>query len=312
MRVLVPLTLGLVLAPASAEAYCLSTTRQDFVPTDEQPCDTQGKPLFWASRCVDVFVHDPASVQVDVATARRLLAEGFATWAAVRCPADPVACTGALGGAPSLVAREAGSTACAAGFENTGGNSNVVAFLDKNWPHEPGAIALTTVSFRTGTGEILDADIEVDSDPSTILLSTGAPKPGHYDVESILVHESGHLLGLTHTQPAHTEAAMRPRYDPGDISLRTLAPDDECGLCASAPPDRTAACQPGNAATCGASTPTPEPEPPRAHHPGCSFGRTKGGTDALALGLLLLVSRVRRGTGWARRSPRSRYSRCSR
>lgn len=308
MRVFVATVLAAVLTPSAAHAYCLTTTRLDFVPTDEQPCDTRGKPLYWNNRCVDVYVHDPASRQVDVATARSILAQSLAAWAGVRCPADPVACTGALGDAPSLAPREAGTTTCAAGFTKGSANSNVLAFVDKNWTHDPGTIALTTVSFRTDTGEILDADIEVDSDPATITLSADGAATGKYDVQSIITHESGHLLGISHTQPTHTEAVMRVRYEPGDTSMRTLAADDRCALCASAPPSRTVTCQPGTAPTCGTSTP-----PAETHHGGCSFDAPGDPWAPAGLALLaLLVSRARRGTASARRSPGPRCTSCKR
>lgn len=307
MRVFVATVLAAVLLPSAAHAYCLTTTRLDFVPTDEQPCDTQGTPLHWNNRCVGVYVHDPASVQVDVATARSILARSLATWAGARCPADPIACTGALGGAPSVVANEAGSTTCGAGFTRGGPNANIVVFVDKNWSHDPGTIALTTVSFRTDTGEILDADIEVESDPAVLTLSTDGAATGRYDVESILTHESGHLLGLSHTQPSHTEAVMRVRYEAGDTSMRTLAADDRCALCASAPPSRAVSCLASTAPACGTTPPA------ETHHGGCAFGApTEPYAPAWLALLALIVSRARRGTASVRRSPARRCTSCKR
>ncbi|QDG54432.1 matrixin family metalloprotease [Persicimonas caeni] len=49
------------------------------------------------------------------------------------------------------------------------------------------------------------------------------------DVESVLTHELGHVLGLSHTDD--TLATMAPSYR-GDGGMRTLAVDDKLGLCA--------------------------------------------------------------------------------
>lgn len=292
------------LFPVRARAYCLTTTRLEFVPTAEQPCDPQGQPLFWANRCVDVWVRDPASVQVDVTTARRLLSDALARWAAVRCPADTATCSGASGDAPSIFGREAGSTRCDTGYVRGGSNASVVAFRDSGWTHDPGTIALTTVSFRLDTGEILDGDIEVESDPHVLELSTDGPGQTRYDLASILTHESGHLFGLAHTQASHDEAVMRPKYVAGDTTMRTPAADDICGLCVSAPPSRTLACAPNTPPACDVTPPA------TSEHHGCGYARVASGSGLLAL--LLWITAARRGTASRRRSPGPTCSSCNR
>lgn len=232
----------LIFLPREARAFCRSTTNLSFTPTEEQPCDTAGKPLFWPGRCVEVRVHRTASKQVDLATARSVTAGAFAKWANVTCDSCGAA------GKPSIVVTEAGPTDCEFGYLRDGANTNVVIFRDNDWQHEPGMLALTTVSFRKDSGEIVDADIEINSDPYQQKISTGPAAADAYDLDSILTHEGGHLLGLAHSPIA--DATMRPRYDQGDLSLRDLATDDVCGICAAAPPGRDVPCNPSSSASC--------------------------------------------------------------
>lgn len=245
---------GLVLAaPRAASAWCRTTTNGDFVPTDTTPCDREGVPIFWDTSCVDVYVNRRPTAQVDPEVARGLVATAFQTWATVSCPADPVACGPLVLGPPSLVVREAGPTDCGAGFSRDSANANVVVFYDTGFPGaDPDVtLALTTVTFLTSTGRILDADLEVNADPSLFPIATGDPAPEQFDLLSILVHEAGHVIGLAHTQPANVDATMVVSYPPGETSLRTLAPDDVCGECAAYPPDRDAPCAPGDPGACG-------------------------------------------------------------
>jgi hypothetical protein len=296
------LAVALVFAPKSAHAFCRSTTNLDFVPTEEEPCDTAGKPLFWASRCVEVRVHRPTSQQVDLATARSIAAKSFAKWANVTCDA-----CGATG-KPSLVVTEAGPTDCDFAFLRDKPNTNVIVFRDSEWNHEPGMLALTTVSFRKDSGEIIDADIEINSDIYQTKISTGAIDPDAFDLESIITHEAGHLIGLAHSPIG--DATMRPRYDKGDTTLRDLAPDDVCGVCAAAAPAREAACSAYSAASCDPTTDagtTPgNNATPAESDGGCAMGH--GADTSLWLLLALALSRLRSYNG--RRSC-NRASSCS-
>ncbi|MBI2394176.1 MAG: matrixin family metalloprotease [Deltaproteobacteria bacterium] len=304
MRVQLFFVLALSCLPRTASAYCLSTTKADFVPSEEKPCDAEGLPLFWNTRCVDMYVHRTASSQVGLTTAREVLAASLSVWEAVRCPPAGAACPSTRETTPSIVAREAGPTACEAGYEREGLNTNVLTFRDRDWGHDPSMIALTTLSYRVADGEILDGDIEINSDPETLKLSVGAARPDAYDLHSVITHEAGHFLGLAHTQSANGQATMRPRYDPGDTSMRDLAADDVCGLCAAAPPTRTVACTPPEARVCnGAATPAPPEEPvPPADEPGCAYGDhacsaargAAGGTSAVLMLAALLGRMARR------------------
>jgi MYXO-CTERM domain-containing protein len=134
-----------------------------------------------------------------------------------------------------------------------------------NVEYDPSALAVTTDTANTATGQIYDADIEVNlldyqwadvvADPSL----TDA-----MDLQNALTHEMGHLIGLDHTcfdlltsksgvrpdgndgQPipdcatasADVQATtMFPSAMPGDTEKRTLAPDDQLAVCTIYPVD---------------------------------------------------------------------------
>ncbi len=90
-------------------------------------------------------------------------------------------------------------------FNRTGANQHVIVFRDDNWPHSGGAdtLALTTVSFNEKTGELLNADMEVNTVQNRVSIADPVPADG-YDLASILTHEAGHFFGLAH---AHFTAA---------------------------------------------------------------------------------------------------------
>jgi len=287
MRVLAALLAFAALsAPLEAHAYCRSTTRLDFTPSEAVPCDTEGTPLFWASRCISMLVNRKASAKVPLEEARSLLATSLDKWANVTCDG-----CGAPG-TPSLVASEAGPTDCGFGYLREGTNTNVLVFYDKDWPREPGQLALTTVTFKVATGEIVDADIEVDTTQN--IATDGAADA--YDLESIIMHEVGHVLGLAHSGDAR--ATMRPRYDTGDTSIRNLTADDVCGICAAAPPRRRreAPCN----ATAGTCAATPTDAGPTVTDSGTPAGDTSVGDPAEAPGYTCTCNTPGRATplGW--------------
>ncbi|KAJ4840475.1 hypothetical protein Tsubulata_039823, partial [Turnera subulata] len=77
-------------------------------------------------------------------------------------------------------------------------------------------------AFQPGIGLLhFDADERWSSSP-------GGPQPSQVDMESVAVHEIGHVLGLAHS-PDHPEAIMYPSFDFGIIK-RNLQEDDIVGI----------------------------------------------------------------------------------
>jgi hypothetical protein len=116
------------------------------------------------------------------------------------------------------------------------GNANIIMFDDDAWPYEgsPNTLALTTVTYDLDTGEIYDADMELNSHDVTFTTSDSNVQ---FDLASIVQHESGHFLGLAHSQDM--AATMFATYMQGQIFLRTLEADDIAAICTAYPPGPT-------------------------------------------------------------------------
>ncbi|HWZ87350.1 MAG TPA: matrixin family metalloprotease [Polyangiaceae bacterium] len=264
--------------------------------TDAQNCLTVGMPLFWASSCVTVSVQAAGAPKqhIDYNTALGSVTRAFAAWTSASCG----------GAAPSISVAVNGPITCAASEYNSDrGNANIVVFREDSWPYVGGqdALGLTRLRFDPASGEIWDSDIEVNAVDEPF--SVGDATPGAVDLDSLLTHEAGHLLGLAHNTQDQT-ATMYPGYQTGTISLRTLAKDDIAGVCAIYPPTRqasTSSCEPrhGYSDLCGADQPAPVTPADDQKTSGCSFSRTPRGTGLpvsalFGLAAIVLLKRKRR------------------
>jgi hypothetical protein len=266
-RVAVGVLFGLGYSSTSA-AFCRTTTCEACI----QPvpgCVTEGHVLFWPVTCVSYDVQKDASTTADFATADGIAGSAFGAWAQVVCPAT--------GQNPSFQLMNYGPVACSKHEYNSqqdsqSGNANIVVFRDDAWTAtpDPHTLALTTVTYNTNTGEIYDADIEVNSHiefAGMHGISTQTPVPADtFDLQSILTHEAGHFFGLAHSdQPCSAQGGdcptMDAMYRTGSGDFRTLEVDDIEGICAIYPPDRAAsdnACVPrhGFSSECGGASKT--------------------------------------------------------
>ena len=163
-------------------------------------------------------------------------------------------------------------------------------------------LALTTTTYNQNTGEILDADTELNGwDGNGGAVSAGQPADGWYftcvdppkslctsygegactyvDVRNTITHEAGHFIGLAHApmvagQPVPTMYAYSA---PGDFELRSLEQDDVNGLCTIYPANKATV-------TCVDAP----------HHGGCASGGAGAGASALLLAAAALLPRLRR------------------
>jgi hypothetical protein len=283
-----------LLSESAALAFCRTTTCDTCV----QPivgCVTEGLPLRWGTDCASYDLQQKASEQVSLAVATNVADRSFSAWTQVICPDT--------GAPPSIRVLDRGPVVCdeveyndpnAAQSPHVGGNANIIVFRDADWEKSnesvdpKSTLALTTVTFSRSTGEIFDADIEVNS---AKLLSAADPvSPESYDLQSILTHEAGHFFGLAHSREPCDGAdcpTMMASYVKGSTAFRSLEIDDIRGICDVYPVGRTAAasaCTPmhGFAGECGL------PKPPKS---GCSIV-SAGGPDSGGLGVWV-------GLGWA-------------
>jgi MYXO-CTERM domain-containing protein len=125
--------------------------------------------------------------------------------------------------------------------------------------YDPAALALTTVSAKASSGQITDADIEVNAFHfmwGDLVANPPSGAPQAHDLRNAMTHEMGHLIGLDHTcfppgittarpnddmgQPIPDcseatqeviETTMFPSANSGDVDKRTLGPDDQRAVC---------------------------------------------------------------------------------
>jgi hypothetical protein len=213
--------------PTTAHAYCRTTTQP--LPANYSPgrgCFTQGLVLFWRNACVSYSINQEGSRNIDYTDAKRIIDESFATWTASAC---------ADGSAPGISVSNLGPASCTEVRYNADSpNQNLIVFRDDGWPYEDpnSTLGLTTVTFNAETGEIYDADMEINSSARNLSIADQVPANG-FDLASVITHEAGHFLGLAHaTDPRST---MYASYKPGTTALRSLAPDDVAGICAIYP-----------------------------------------------------------------------------
>ena len=229
----------------SAAAFCLTHGCSDrsglsqHCEYDAQNCLITGPLLHWASSCVSFDVQKDGSELrgIDYTTARTAIVAGFAQW----LNAD---CGGGVG--PHITISDYGPVECrTAEYNQDAPNANVFMFRDDDWPYENAidTLALTTLIFNAENGEIYDADVEVNTVQSP--MTTGPVGPHDVDFSSVITHEIGHFLGLSHSEDE--ESTMRASYAPGETSMATIAPDDVAGICLALAPDRplkTSSCNP--------------------------------------------------------------------
>jgi hypothetical protein len=103
---------------------------------------------------------------------------------------------------------------------------NVVTFTDNSAPLGSSVIAATFSFFKTENGQLLFDESDIAFNPS-LDFSTSA-ETDKFDIQSVLTHEIGHLLGLDHS--AMVSSVMVPFGVPGQLDQRVLSYDDIAGV----------------------------------------------------------------------------------
>jgi len=229
------LALGMLAVAPDASAFCRSTTCRDTkakaCTLDAKTCPVDGAKLFWPTSCVGYAMNQLGTQQEDPTQTQDTIRKSFEAWTNVACPD---------GGHASITFEEhAPISLKKSEYNKDGGNVNVVFFQDDDWAYRgiDGTLAKTSVTYNDETGEIYDADIEVNSANHAISVGTGKV---YYDLQSILTHEAGHFIGIAHS--GNGSAVMAPTYSEGTIGQRLLTPDDVEAVCTAYPPDNGVAC----------------------------------------------------------------------
>jgi MYXO-CTERM domain-containing protein len=233
-----------------AAGVCLSAGRAGaylrFVTSD-------GLPFAWPQTCVPVTVYPNDLTDLAPAQTMHAVSAAAAAWSA-----GANACTFL-----DITTQASTDPARRAGYDG----NNVVVFLRDSFcratdppgscSYDPSALAITSVFVSSATGQIRDADIEVNAKYFAWTDVDTDPAPaGKHDLQDALTHEMGHLIGLADTcvvpgafqtrpldnlgqpvpdcdmaSPAVQATTMFPSSLTDDTTRRTLAPDDTQGLC---------------------------------------------------------------------------------
>jgi Matrixin len=279
---------------SSAHAFCRTTTVSidpSFIPTPTTPCWTDGIPVYWLNACVGYTINQAASTQVSFDQAQSGMETAYAQWTSATCPSTTSSSQ------VSVDVRFLGPVAChKVEYNQNGGNANVIMFDDTSWPYQDAnnTLGLTTVTYNLDTGELYDADMEINTAQQTLTVSGPVPPDG-FDFLSIITHESGHFLGMAHSQD--TSATMFAHYVQGSTSMRNLTADDTQGICTIYPPDGTRGAASGPVQE-GSCDPTPRGglASQCGGGGGCATapGTTRNVGDALLLALCALAMSARR------------------
>lgn len=276
-----------------ASAYCRSSTcppnaeegiqGAQCEPHEDTDC---GTPLKWQRDCIGITVQKDGSREIDAETARKIVLRAFNAWESADCGK----------GSPGIAVIDMGFVDCdRVEYEPRAGNANILIFRDDEW-QENGydKLALTTVNFDKETGELWNADIEVNTHDYTY---KEGKHGGDNELIGVLTHETGHFLGM-----AHTPDPTATMYSTYHEDMAKLQEDDVIGICAAYPPRQI------DTATCN-------PIPRHGFSPLCASDQTEGrcgvaGIDgrtepgeapvlplAAAIGILALRRRRARVTG---------------
>ena len=172
---------------------------------------------------ISYFVTNRNADGVTPAQLQAAMGRAFSTWASVPRVAITYSFTGFTGAEP---------------FAADG--INVIGFRAR--PELERTLGATTFEVDDVTGQILESDIFFNTAFNWSVAAGG--QSGRYDLESVGVHEVGHLLGMGHSGLGETElrpeggrrilgkrAVMFPiAYSAGNIEDRTLEADDRAGI----------------------------------------------------------------------------------
>jgi hypothetical protein len=178
--------------------------------------------LRWGSMPVQYFVTNRSGGGVSASEMQQAIARGFGAWDAVETADVSSEFMGFTSANP------------------VGGDGRTtLGFVSR--PDLDRVLGATTFFVDDVSGEVIESDIFFNATFDWSVASAG--EPGRFDVESIAVHEIGHLLGLAHSALGETELRAGGRrvlgaesvmfpvaFSAGTTEGRALKADDVAGL----------------------------------------------------------------------------------
>lgn len=202
--------------------------------------------LYWNVRTLIWSMNREGSRALGLEEARDVFRRSFETWDSVPCtdlafaedPPTESSATGYREGQKNfnlIVFRSVGcdeTVPVDAACRVEGGCGNLFAC----WDFDRNVIAVTTTTFRERSGEILDADIELNEADFDFTTVDGPPCGASSsascvstDLQNTATHEIGHFLGLDHVDDP--DATMFASARVGETAKRALSEDEERAVC---------------------------------------------------------------------------------
>lgn len=203
-----------------AAAFCRLTTAE---PSAGGSCSTSGRGLAWDRQCVSYTIVPRTRTDLALDTIRDTIDTSFEQWVAVDCSTGPL---------PMQLGQTVQLGECTtAQYNQFGPNANTIMFLDQ-WEGEdfpPEAFGLTLVWHDPESGEIFDADMQLNETIAPIAICDRDCSRNAVDLANVVTHEAGHFLGLGHSNVPG--ATMSANALLGETSKRSLEDDDKAGVC---------------------------------------------------------------------------------
>jgi len=200
-------------SPAMVEAFQRETTDDpDCVESTGVNCPHHGIPLAWRSMPVRYFINSDFS-GLSFSTVQGAVQPAFSSWQA----ASGNGITFEFGGRSR------------AGADGQDGKNTI------SWRPLTNArdtFGQTIITFFTNSGEIIDADTELNASFQFGVLPPNQHDPSNpiVDVQAVITHEAGHVLGLDHENTLGPQVVMFFSDTSGDSTRRALTADDVAGV----------------------------------------------------------------------------------